>query len=191
MADSPGNRLLGQFTLDGIPPAPRGVPQIEVTFDIDANGILKVRAKDLGTGREKEIEIKQSGGLSKEEIERLRREAELHAEEDRRKRQLAEARNEADAMCYQLEKLLREHDAKLHAADKEAVRKAIEKTRQVAKGDNTEAIRSAIRELEQASHALSRTLYESAARGRTAGASAGRAEGGKDEAIDAEFEVKD
>jgi len=193
MADSPGNRLLGQFTLDGIPPAPRGVPQIEVTFDIDANGILKVRAKDLGTGREKEIEIKQSGGLSKEEIERLRREAESHAEEDRRKRQLAEARNEADAMCYQLEKLLKEHDTQLKASDKEAVRKAIEKTRQTAKGDNTEAIRSAIRELEQASHALSKTLYETAARGRTAGTAGSEAgkSGGEDEAIDAEFEVKD
>ncbi len=200
MAESPYNRLLGQFNLDGIPPAPRGMPQIEVTFDIDANGILNVSAKDLGTGKEQKITVKQSSGLSQEEIERRRREAEQHADEDKRRRQLAEVRNQADSMCYQLEKLVKEHDAKLKPADKEAVRKAMEKTKETAKGENIEAIKSAVSELEQAAHALSKSLYEAtASRGGTAGAAAASgpegAEAGKtsgeDDAIDAEFEVKE
>ena len=115
------NRLLGQFNLEGIPPAPRGVPQIEVKFDIDANGILNVSAKDLGTGKEQTVRIEQSGGLSEDEIEQDADDAERHADEDKRKRALAEQRNQADSMCWQLEKLLKEHDAKLNAADKEAV----------------------------------------------------------------------
>ena len=155
------NRLLGQFNLEGIPPAPRGVPQIEVKFDIDANGILNVSAKDLGTGKEQTVRIEQSSGLAEDEIERMQHDAESHADEDKRKRQLAELRNQADSMCWQLEKLLKEHDAKLAAADKEAVNKAIEKTREAAKGDDIEAIKAAVHELEQASHALSRTLYAS------------------------------
>ena len=109
------NRLLGQFNLEGIPPAPRGVPQIEVKFDIDANGILNVSAKDLGTGKEQTVRIEQSSGLAEGEIDRMRHDAESHAEEDKRKRQLAELRNQADSMCWQLEKLLKEHDAKLGA----------------------------------------------------------------------------
>ena len=103
------------------PPAPRGMPQIEVKFDIDANGILNVSAKDLGTGKEQTVRIEQSSGLSKDEIDRMQRDAEAHAEEDKRKRQLAEFRNQAESMCWQLEKLSKEHDAKLNAADKEAV----------------------------------------------------------------------
>jgi molecular chaperone DnaK len=200
------NRLLGQFNLEGLPPAPRGLPQIEVKFDIDANGILHVSAKDLGTGKEQTVRIEQSAGLSDDEIERRRREADSHAEEDKQKRQLAELRNQADSMCWQLEKLIQEHDAKLGAADKEAVTKAIERTRTAAKADNVEALKSAIHELEQASHALSRTLYASAgaqpgaagagpAPGATAadghaGPAGGSPPGGEDEAIDAEFEVK-
>ncbi len=194
------NRLLGQFNLEGIPPAPRGVPQIEVTFDIDANGILNVSAKDLGTGKAQKIEIKQSAGLSEAEIERMRKDAEAHAEEDKRKRQLAELRNQADSMCWQLEKLMKEHDAKLTAADRQAMNAAIEKVREAAKGDNAEAIKSAISQLEAASHAFSKSLYERATAGAQAGsgsganggsASKGTSGGGDDDAIDAEFEVKD
>ena len=200
-----GNRLLGEFNLEGIPPAPRGLPQIEVKFDIDANGILSVSAKDLGTGKEQTVRIEQSSGLSEDEIANMRTDADQHAEEDKKKRELAEARNQADSMCFQLEKLLKENDEKLGDADKGAVNAAIEKTREAAKTDDTESIKSAIDELEQASHALSKSLYESAAPGPDAtGAAAGpspegggaapgadAAGSGDDDAIDAEFEVKD
>jgi len=189
------NRLLGQFNLEGIPPAPRGVPQIEVTFDIDANGILNVSAKDLGTGKAQSVRIQQSAGLSKEEIERMRREAEAHAEEDKRKRQLAELRNQADNMTWQLEKLMKEHESKLRPADKEALTSAIQRVREAAKGDNIEAIKAALSQLEQASHAFSKSLYEragAAAGAQAAGSDGGsRASGGDEDTIDAEFEVKD
>jgi molecular chaperone DnaK len=195
---APDNRLLGEFNLEGIPPAPRGVPQIEVKFDIDANGILNVSAKDLGTGKEQTVRIEQSSGLSDDEIERIRRDADSHAAEDKQKRELAEARNRAESMCFQLEKLIKEHEAKLSSADKEAVNKAIEKTREAAKGDDTEKIKSAIHELEQASHALSKSLYQAA--GAQPGAAPGAPPSGEtpggtpgedEDAIDAEFEVKD
>ncbi len=192
------NRLLGQFNLEGIPPAPRGVPQIEVTFDIDANGILNVSARDLGTGKAQSVRIQQSAGLSKEEIERMRREAEAHAEEDKRKRQLAELRNQADTMTWQLEKLMKEHESKLRPADKEALTSAIQRVREAAKGDNAEAIKAALSQLEQASHAFSKSLYEragAAAGAQAAGSSSGdggsRPAGGDEDTIDAEFEVKD
>jgi molecular chaperone DnaK len=190
------NRLLGMFNLEGIPPAPRGIPQIEVKFDIDANGILNVSAKDLGTGKETTVKIEKSGGLSKNDVEQMRRDADSHAEEDKRKRELAEARNEADSMCWQLEKVIKEHDAKLGAADKEAVHRAIEKTRAAAKGDNLDAIKSAVHELEQASHALSKALYAKATAqtgpgpGAAPGAPGGGPAGGDDDTIDADFEVK-
>jgi molecular chaperone DnaK len=191
------NRLLGQFNLEGIPPAPRGVPQIEVKFDIDANGILNVSAKDLGTGKEQTVRIEQSAGLSEDEIKAKCREADQHADEDKRKRNLAEQRNHADSMCWQLDKLLKEHDAKLGAADKEAVSKAIEKTREAAKSDDLDRIKSAVHELEQASHALSKSLYEKAAAsggakdGGAAQQTRAAASGGDDDTIDAEFEVKE
>jgi molecular chaperone DnaK len=194
------NRLLGQFNLEGIPPAPRGMPQIEVKFDIDANGILNVSAKDLGTSKEQTVRIEQSAGLSDDEIKAKCRDAEQHAEEDKRKRALVEQRNQADSMCWQLEKLIKEQDAKLSAADKEAVSKAIEKTREAAKGDDVDRIKAAVHELEQASHALSKTLYEKtgaqpgaapgAAPGPQPGAATGGPSGGDDDTIDAEFEVK-
>jgi len=192
------NRLLGMFNLEGIPPAPRGVPQIEVTFDIDANGILHVSAKDLGTGKEQKVRIEQSAGLSKDEIERMRREAESHAEEDRRKRELAELRNKADNLCWQTEKLLKDNEAKLGESDRQAIQRAIEKTREAAKSDSADRIKSAIAEMEAAVHAFSKTLYERATAGAgataagAADASAGAASGkGKDDdTIDAEFEVK-
>ncbi len=192
------NRLLGQFNLEGIPPAPRGMPQIEVKFDIDANGILNVSAKDLGTGKEQTVRIEQSSGLSDTEIDRMSKDAEAHAEEDKRKRSLAEQRNQADSMCWQLEKLIKEHEAELSQADKDAVTRAIEKTREAAKGDDVERIKSAVHELEQASHALSKTLYEKAgAAPAQAGPQPGpqpgpgpQPSGGDDDTIDAEFEVK-
>jgi molecular chaperone DnaK len=197
------NRLLGMFNLEGLPPAPRGMPQIEVKFDIDANGILNVSAKDLGTSKEQTVRIEQTSGISEDEIEKMRKDADSHAEEDKRKRGLAEQRNQADSMCWQLEKLIKEHDAKLAAADKEAVSKAIEKTREAAKSDDLDRIKAAVHELEQASHALSKTLYEKAgpqAAGGAPGAGGPGAEpgakpsapgGGDDDAIDAEFEVKE
>ncbi len=189
------NRLLGMFNLEGIPPAPRGVPQIEVTFDIDANGILHVTAKDLGTGKEQKVRIEQSAGLSKEEIERMRREAELHAEVDRRKRELAELRNKADNLAWQIEKLMKEHEDKLSSADREALTRAIEKARNAAKSENAGEIKSAISELEAAAHAFSKTLYERAAAAAgatsTTGSGSSSSAGKKDDdTIDAEFEVK-
>jgi molecular chaperone DnaK len=191
------NRLLGEFNLEGIPPAPRGVPQIEVKFDIDQNGILNVAARDLGTSKEATIRIEQSAGLSDDEIDRMRQDAEAHAEEDKRQFELVEARNQADQMCYQLEKLMRENADKLGEQDRAPLEKAIEKTREVAKGEDTQAIRSSISELEQASQAFSKTLYEkaqsaSAETPEAAGGAAGTSDSSSDDdAIDAEFEVKD
>ncbi len=186
------NRLLGQFNLEGIPPAPRGVPQIEVKFDIDANGILNVSARDLATGREASVRIEQSAGLSKEEIERMQRDAELHAEEDRRKRELAEARNQADHLCYQLEKLMKENADKLTSADRESLERAIDKVRQKAKGEDLSALKAAISELEQTSHAFSKTMYERARAQSTSSTASGSgsSSSGDDGTIDAEFEVK-
>src|SRR3990170_1329787 len=159
------NRLLGQFNLEGIPPAPRGVPQIEVKFDIDANGILSVAAKDLGTGTEQTVRIEQSSGLSESEIEKMRRDAESHADEDKKKRALAEARNEGESRCYQLEKLIKQQGEKLKDSDKQALTAAIIKVREAAKSDDAAKIKTAIGELEAASHAMSEALYKTAAAG--------------------------
>jgi molecular chaperone DnaK len=188
------NRLLGEFNLEGIPPAPRGVPQIEVKFDIDQNGILSVSAKDLGTSKEASVRIEQSAGLSDNEIDRMKKDAEVHAEEDRRQFELVEARNQADQMCYQLEKQMKENADKLSDDDRAPLVKAIEKTREVAKGEDTQAIKSAISDLEQASMAFGKILYERAQAGpqsAQAGQSGGSSSGSDDDAIDAEFEVKD
>ena len=190
------NRLLGQFNLDGIPPAPRGTPQIEVKFDIDANGILSVSAKDLGSNKEQTVKIEQSSGLNESEIERMRKDAEVHAEEDKRKQRVAEARNRAEALCFQTEKLVKENSEKLSASDKAPLEAAIAKARETAKGEDVDAIVSAHDALEQAAHALSKVLYsatsgqggEGAEPGATAAAAGGG--GGPDDAIDAEFEVK-
>ena len=188
------NRLLGQFNLEGIPSAPRGTPQIEVKFDIDANGILSVSAKDLGSNKEQTVRIEQSSGLNESEIERMRKDAESHAEEDKRKLRLAEARNKAETLCFQTEKLIKEHEATLSAADKAPLEAAIAKAREMAKGDDVDAINSAHGALEQAAHALSKVLYESTAQQRGGvppeGASAAAGGKGPDDTIDAEFEVK-
>ncbi len=190
------NRLLDQFNLEGIAPAPRGMPQIEVKFDIDANGIVSVSAKDLGTGKEHSVRIEQSSGLSESEIKAKLKDAEMHAEEDKRKRHLAELRNQSESMCFQLEKLIKENAEKIKDSDKTPLEASIKKTRDAAKGDNADAIKSAISELEQASHALSKTLYEA---GKTAAgaptgdghSAGGGGKSGDDDTIDAEFEVKD
>ncbi|MCH8841221.1 MAG: molecular chaperone DnaK [Planctomycetes bacterium] len=189
------NRLLGQFNLEGIPPAPRGVPQVEVRFDIDANGILNVSAKDLGTGKEQSVQIEQSSGLSEEEIESMQKDAAVHAEEDKKKRAVVEARNEAESRCYQLEKLIKEQGDKLGDADKQSIETAITKVRETAQGEDADAIKSAISELEAASHAMSETLYKSAAEGEAASPAespdeTSEGESSDDDAIDAEFEVK-
>ncbi|HUE71015.1 MAG TPA: molecular chaperone DnaK [Pirellulaceae bacterium] len=194
------NRLLGEFNLDGIPPAPRGMPKVEVKFDIDANGILNVSAKDLGTGKEANVKIQQSSGLNKDEIEKMRRDAESHADEDKQKLELATARNQADNMSYQLEKMMKEHADKLTDADKQPLEKAIEKTREAAKGSDVAAIKSAVEQLEAASHAFSKVLYEKGAAGAAAATSDGgggeageqKAEQtkGDDDVIEGEFEVK-
>ena len=187
------NRLLGQFNLEGIPSSPRGTPQIEVKFDIDANGILNVSAKDLGSNKEQTVKIEQSSGLNESEIERMRKDAESHAEDDKRKFRVAEARNRAEALCFQTEKTIKEHDAKLSASDKAPLEAAVAKAREMAKGEDVDAINSAHDALEQAAHALSKVLYEQTAGDATAQRGGGAPEGtagGPDDTIDAEFEVK-
>jgi molecular chaperone DnaK len=192
------NRLLSQFNLEGIPPAPRGVPQIEVKFDIDANGIVSVSARDLGTGKEANVRIDNASSIPKEEIERMQRDAESHAAEDKRKRELAESRNQIDSMCFQLEKLMKEHTDKIKESDKLPLESAITKAREAAKGEDVDAMKAVIAELEQASHAASKAMYDAGqasapgAGTADAGAAAGAAKDGKDDDVmDAEFEVKE
>jgi molecular chaperone DnaK len=192
------NRVLGEFNLEGIPSAPRGTPQIEVTFDIDQNGILNVSAKDLGTGKESSVKIEETAGLSDAEIENMRKSGEANAETDKAKRELAESRNQADHLCYQLEKLMKEHQEKLTDADRGPLQNALDRTREVAKGEDVEALKSAINELEQASQAFSKVLYEKTdgAEADATGDDAGDNDSTDndstdDEAVDAEFEVKD
>ena len=157
------NKTLGTFHLDGIPPAPRGVPQVEVTFDIDANGILNVSAKDLGTGKEQKISITGSSGLSKEEVENLRKDAEAHAEEDRKTRETAEIRNSADNLAYQCEKQLAELGEKLSAEQKKGVEDAVKDVREKLNGTDAEAIKKATEELQTRFQAISAELYKQAA----------------------------
>jgi molecular chaperone DnaK len=153
------NRFLKEFNLEGIPPARMGVPKIEVSFNIDANGILNVTARDQGTGKEQTIRIEGSGGLSKEEIERMKRDAELHAAEDKQRRDLAEARNTAEQRVYQLEKLMEEQKDKLSESDRSALRAAIDKVNDVKNKDDADAINRALDELQRASQAMSEHLY--------------------------------
>lgn len=188
------NRLLGEFNLEGIPPAPRGVPQIEVKFDIDQNGILNVSARDLGSGKEASVRIEQSSGLSDDEIENMKKDAEENAEEDRKQFELAEARNKGQNLVYQLEKQIEENAEKLSDSDREPLTASIDKVKKAVEGTDVDEIKSATNELEQAAQAFSKTLYEKAGAGGDAGAApeAATAEaGGDDDAIDAEFEVKD
>jgi molecular chaperone DnaK len=164
------NRTLGKFHLMGIPPAPRGVPQIEVTFDIDANGIVNVSAKDRGTGKSQAITITSSSGLAKDEVERLVKDAEAHAEEDKKRRAVIEVRNQADTLIYATEKTVKENREKLSAEDVAAAEKAVEAARKAMASEDREAIEKAVRELTQASHKLAESLYKATTGG---GASAG------------------
>jgi len=187
------NKLLGLFELVGIPPAPRGVPQIEVSFDIDANGILHVSAKDLGTGKEQSIRITASSGLTEEEIKRMVRDAEAHAEEDRRKKQLAEAKNEADTLIYAVEKSLREYGDKLTEAEKKDIEDALENCRKVReKATEASEIRSAIERLTTASHKIAEHIYKATGAGASASTSTSGGGGEKEEkVVEAEFEDVD
>ena len=187
------NRTLGKFHLVGIPPAPRGIPQIEVTFDIDANGIVNVSAKDLGTGREQKITITSSSGLSKDDINKMVREAESHAEDDKRKREEIEARNRADSLVYSTEKVLRENRDKLADSDAKSVEAAIADCKKALDGTDIDAINRAADALMQASHKAAEAMYKSGSQaggGQRGPASdgSGAAAGGKtDDVIDAEY----
>jgi molecular chaperone DnaK len=188
------NKTLGKFQLVDLPPAPRGVPQIEVTFDIDANGIVSVAAKDRATGKEQSITISGSSTLSKDDIDKMVRDAEAHAEEDRQRRAEAEVRNNADTLVYQTEKVLREQGDKVSADEKAAVEGPLEALREALKGNDNDAIRTATDTLMAASQSFSQKLYEAAARdANAAGTSAsGQAEGGAggssdDDIVDAEI----
>ena len=203
------NRTLGRFQLTGIPSAPRGVPQVEVSFDIDANGILHVSAKDLGTGKEQSIQIKSSSGLSDEEVEKMQKEAELHAEEDKKNREVIDVLNQADQVIYSTENTLKEHGDKVDEAEKNNINQGLEKLKTAKEGKNVEEIKKAIDELQESSHKLSQAMYEAAAKEQQAGAgaeatggdpSAGeQSSGGKDDkkkkegddVIDADYEVKE
>ena len=194
------NKLIGQFDLSGIAPAPRGVPQIEVTFDIDANGILHVSAKDKGTGKEQSIVIKDSSGLSEEEIDRMVHDAEAHAEDDKRKKELADVRNQADTLVYTTEKSLKEHGDKLDAATKENIEKEVENLKQKLTSENVGEIKEGIDKLSSAAQKLAEVLYtqNNQAGDAGAGASQGSAYAEEETAkkdenvVDADFEeVKD
>jgi molecular chaperone DnaK len=167
------NKTIGKFQLTDIPPAPRGVPQIEVTFDIDANGILHVSAKDLGTGKEQKITITASSGLSKDEIEKMRKDAELHADEDQQRRQEIETRNEADNAVYRSEKMLKENADKLSGDNKSKIEKALNDVKDALKGTDVAAIKSASEKLNEAWQTVSAELYKAGAEKAQAGRQGG------------------
>ena len=195
---SKDNKKLGTFHLDGIPPAPRGTPQIEVTFDIDANGILHVSAKDLGTGKEQKISITGSSGLSKDEVEKMQRDAEAHAEEDKKVKESAEVRNNADNLAYQCEKQLKELGEKIPGNVKAEIEAKIATVRETLKGNDTDAIKAAYTELQNKFQAASEELYKNAAASGAGAQPEGASQAGAAEApkkdgdvVDAEFEVVD
>jgi molecular chaperone DnaK len=177
--------------LVGIPAARRGVPQIEVTFDIDANGILHVSAKDLGTGKEQSIQITASSGLSKEEIERMVKEAESHAGEDKQKRELIEARNQADGLAYTTENSLKEHSEKLDSATKKLIEDALAALKTAMAADDVAEIKAKSEALAQASHKLAEMMYAQAKQEGDAGGEAAASEPADDNVVDAEFEDVD
>jgi molecular chaperone DnaK len=194
------NRMLGVFQLIGIPPAPRGIPQVEVTFDIDANGILNVTAKDKATNNEQKITITSSSGLSKEEVDKMAKDAEAHGAEDSKRKDEIDARNRADSMVYQVEKMLKDHRDKISDEDAKNVEGALEATRKAMSGGSVEEISKATDTLTQASHKLAEAMYKSQsgapgggsapggeAGGDGAGAGAGASEKPKDNVVDAEF----
>jgi molecular chaperone DnaK len=183
------NRTLGRFHLVGLPPAPRGVPQIEVSFDIDANGIVNVAAKDSATGREQKITISGSSGLTKEEVDRLVKDAKNHAAEDQARRQVVDARNQADSLAFQVENTVNENREKLPVGDLSRIEAAIAAARKAAEGEDLDAIRRATEELQRASHSMAETLYRSAGSAAAAGSARSTAspEVKDGEVVDAEY----
>ncbi len=189
------NRTLGRFTLEGIPPAPRGVPQIEVTFDIDANGIVSVKAKDLGTSKEQTITISGSSGLAKDDVDRMVKDADAHAKEDAERRKAVETRNQLDSLVYQTEKTLREQRDNLPAADIGTVEAALNEGREALKGEDIAAMERARDRINQAAHKLAEAMYKQTAGGSAAGPDGQQQPGGASgahkrdgEVVDAEFE---
>ena len=188
------NKLIGNFHLDGIAAAPRGTPKIEVSFDLDANGVLSVSAKDMGTGKQQQIRIEGSSGLNKDEVERMKRDAELHADEDKKKREFAEAKNAAENRIHTIEKTLSDAGDKVAESDKAPITRAVEKVREALKGKDLATLKAATAELEQASNAMAQHLYSKA--GGQPGAAddhttpGGADKKGGDDVIDAEYEVK-
>ena len=187
-----GNRTLGKFILDGIPPAPRGVPQIEVTFDIDANGIMSVHAKDNATNKEQSIRIEGSGGLAQEEIERMVQDAEEHAAEDTARRESVEKHNQLDGMIYQAEKTLGDDGGKIADADQQSVRAAVEEAKKVLESDDPAKLEAARQRLEQELHRVAEALYkaqaaETAPGSEGSGGPEGSTGGGDGDVVDAEY----
>ncbi len=201
------NRTLGRFQLSDIPPSPRGIPQIEVAFDIDANGILNVSAKDLGTSKQQSIQIKSSSGLSDEDVKKMQRDAESHAAEDKKRREVVDLKNQADQLVYSTEKTLKEHGAKVSADTRGKIEAAVNNLKEAAKGEDGQAIKNAMENLSSTAQELGKILYEEAAKKQAAqgGGPAGQQpteppqggegevhrKGGGDDVIDAEFEAKD
>ncbi len=187
------NKLLGQFDLVGLPPAPRGMPQVEVTFDIDANGIVNVSAKDKGTGKEQQIRIQASGGLSDDEIDKMVKDAESHAAEDKKRREEVEARNQADALVHSTEKTLAEHGDKISAEEKQAIEDAVADLKTALEGDDVDAIKGKTEALAQASMKLGEAMYKAQAEEGDAGADAGgeSAEAQDDDVVDVDYEEVD
>ncbi|HIW67736.1 MAG TPA: Hsp70 family protein, partial [Candidatus Dietzia merdigallinarum] len=184
------NKLLGSFELAGIAPAPRGVPQVEVTFDIDANGIVHVTAKDKGTGKENTIVIQDGSGLSKEEIDQMIKDAEEHAAEDAKRREEADARNQAESTVYQTEKFVSENEDKIPADKKESLESAIAEAKTALEGTDVDAIKAAVEKVNTEAQAVGQAIYEaSAAEGAEAGE--GAAEGADDDVVDAEVVDED
>jgi molecular chaperone DnaK len=182
------NKLLGQFDLVGIPPAPRGLPQIEVTFDIDANGIVNVSAKDKASGKEQTIRIQASGGLTEADIQRMVKEAEAHAEEDKRRKELVEARNQADAAIYTVEKSLKEAEGRAPANVKSEIEQAVSELKDAMKGEDVSRIKQATSRLSQAATRLGEAMNRAAA---DSGGGSGGGSQGESDVVDAEFEEVD
>ena len=192
-----GNRTLGRFDLTDIPPAPRGVPQIEVTFDIDANGIVHVSAKDKATGKEQSIRIESSSGLSKEEIEKMKQDAASHEEEDKKKKELVEARNQLDTLIYSAEKALKEYGEKVSEDEKKKITEAVEAGKKVLESENIDEIKKAQEEIQKASHKLSEEMYKQTQAQQQAGTQQGGPEAGpkdqkkEEDVVDADYKVDD
>ncbi len=192
------NKLLGQFDLVGLPPAPRGMPQVEVTFDIDANGIVNVSAKDKATGKEQQIRIQASGGLSEADIEKMVKDAEAHAGEDKRRRELVEAKNNADALIHTTERTVRENSEKIPQGDRDAAEQAVQALKDTLASDDAEQIKSKTEALAQASMKIGEALYKAEQAAQAGGEpqagggpQGGAAGGGDDKVVDADFEEVD